>query len=268
MTDLQKLIKYVAIGLAIFLIVSIFMGIFKVFTLVDILSSGFKEGTSSMQLYSISESISELEINVGAAELTISTGESFSLSSNLQDLEVEQANGCLVIKETRQFGKNYNGAKIALTIPSGHIFERASVFSGAGKLEISELSTQNLALNLGAGQTIIHNLYASQNAMISAGAGELIISGGELRDLDLDLGVGKVTLKSRLSGESEINQGVGQVELELIGSAKDYTISIEKGVGSATVGGQSMKNNAICGSGESEVEISGGVGSISVLFTE
>lgn len=268
MTNLQKLIKYIAIGLAIFLIVSIFMGIFKVFTLVDILSSGFKEGTSSMQLYAISDNITELEINIGAAELTVSSGESFSLSSNLQDLKVEQTAGCLAIKETRQFGKNYNGAKIHLTVPSGHTFEKVSVSSGAGKLEIHALSTQSLALNLGAGQTVIHRLDAGQNALISAGAGEVTVSDGALRNLDLDLGIGKVTLKSRLSGECEINQGVGQVELALIGSAEDYRIHVEKGVGDATVDGQAIKNDAVCGTGETEVEISGSIGSINVRFTQ
>lgn len=268
MTDLQKIIKYAAIGLAVILIVSIFFGIFKAVTLLGIISSGFEEGTASMQEYPVTETVTELEINIGAAELTVNLGDSFALSSNFRDLKVEQANGCLTIKETRQFGKNYNGAKLQLTVPAGHIFEKVSISSGAGKVEIQALSTQNLALNLGAGQTVIHQLNASRNALISTGAGELILSGGELHNLDLDLGVGKVTLKSRLTGESEIDQGLGQVELTLVGSQEDYRIHIEKGVGDARVGGQTVKNDTVCGTGNAEVEISGGIGSISVFFTE
>lgn len=267
MTDLQKIIKYLAIGLAVFLIVCIVIGILSVFSMLNALSGNSGNITSAMQDYPVSGSISELEINIGAAELIITNGEQFSLSANLEDLKVEQRNGCLSIHETIQFGNNYNGAVIRLSIPEDHVFERMSIFSGAGKLQVSTLSCQSLALNLGAGQAVFGKLTAEKNAMISTGAGELSIEDGALSNLDLDMGVGKVILKSRLSGESELDQGVGEADLILIGAAEDYKIHVNKGVGSAVIDGKQVSDDTTCGSGPAEVEIDGGIGRIQVSFS-
>lgn len=267
MTDLQRIIKYLAIGLAVFLIVSIFMGILSVFSTLDIFSRNFGDNKNAMQDYPVSGSVSELEINIGAAELIITNGEQFSLSANLKDLTVDLSNGCLSIKETVQFGKNYNGSVIRLTVPEDHVFEKLSISSGAGKLQVSTLSCQSLALNLGAGQAVFGKLTAEKNAMISTGAGELKIEDGALSNLDLDMGVGKVTLKSRLSGESELDQGIGEAELILIGTKEDYQIHVNKGIGSAVIDGKQVSDNTTCGSGQSEVEIDGGIGSIRVSFS-
>lgn len=268
MTDFQKLIKYLAIALAAFLIVSIFAGIFSAFSLIGAISDGWKRPLNSMQDHSLSGPVTELEINIGAAELIIANSESFSLSANLQDLEVEQREGVLTVRETVQFGKNYNGAVVRLTVPEGHVFERVHISSGAGKLQVSSLSADSLALNLGAGQAQFRELTARKNAMISTGAGELTVSGGALADLDLDMGVGKVSLKSRLSGEADIDQGIGEAELILIGAAEDYSVRVEKGLGSAKVDGQSVDNDTTCGNGPAKVEIDGGIGSIHVRFSE
>ena len=268
MTDLQKLIKYIAIGLAVCLIVSIFAGIFGLFTLLDAFVTDDRDVMNSMEDYPISGTVTELEINIGAAELIITTAEQFSLSANLQDLKVEQVGSCLSVKETLQFGKNYNGAQVRITVPKDHVFEYLSISSGAGKLEASDLSTQSLSLNLGAGQAQIGTLTAYKNAMISTGAGALTVSGGALEDLDLDMGVGKVVLKSCLSGECEINQGVGEAVLELEGSLADYTVHVDKGIGSAEVDGRNVSDDTTCGNGPARVEIDGGVGSIRVSFSE
>lgn len=268
MTDFQKIIKYLAIGLAVFLIVSIFMGIFGVVSLVDSLITDLSDGMNTMRDYPISGTVTELEINVGAAELIIANGTKFSLSANLKDLKVEQVGSSLSVKETLQFGKNYNGAVIRLTVPEDHVFDKLSIFSGAGKLQVSTISAQTLALNLGAGQAVFENLTAQRDAAISTGAGQLTVKGGSLADLDLDMGVGKVELKSRLTGENEIDQGVGEAELALIGTAEDYTIHVEKDIGNATVEGQRIANDTACGSGRNRVEIDGSIGSIRVSFTE
>lgn len=267
MTDLQKIVKYLAIVLAVFLIVGIFMGILSVFSTLDIFSRSFSDHKNAMQDYPVSGSVSELEINIGAAELIIANGEQFSLSANLKDLKVDLSNGCLSIHESVQFGKNYNGSVIRLTVPKDHVFEKLSIFSGAGKLQVSTLSAQSLALNLGAGQAVFDSLTAEKNALISTGAGELKIEGGALSNLDLDMGVGKVFLKSRLSGESELNQGIGEAELILTGAKEDYQIHIDKGIGSAVIDGKQVSDDTTCGSGPSEVEIDGGVGSIRVSFS-
>lgn len=266
MTDLQKLIKYFAIGMAVCLIVSICVGIFSVGSLINAFVTDAGDSMNSMEDYPVSGTVTELEINIGAAELIIVNGERFSLSANLSDLKVEQVESCLSVKQTLQFNKNYNGAQVRLTVPEGHVFQKLSISSGAGRLQAGSLSAQTLSLNLGAGQAEIRQLTAEKSALIHTGAGELTVSGGTLTDLDLEMGVGKVTLKSRLQGRCEVDQGVGEAVLELAGSLADYTVRVEKGLGSAEVDGHRVSDDTTCGSGQTEVNIDGGVGSIRVSF--
>ena len=78
MTTFQKVIKYLAVAFAIFLIVAIIGGILGAIGLFG----GFFTGdavTEDMQTYSISTEIRELDIEINAADLYIKEGESFSV---------------------------------------------------------------------------------------------------------------------------------------------------------------------------------------------
>ena len=89
-----------------------------------------------------------------------------------------------------------------------------------GSGHLAEYSQQRL----GAGKADIKSLTANSRAEIDGGAGELNIDGGRLSNLNLDMGVGKLTLKSRIEGESDIDYGIGQTDLCLLGSKADYKI--------------------------------------------
>ena len=102
------------------------------------------------------------------------------------------------------------------------MFDKAMIDTGAGKVEIETLACDVLELSLGAGKADIKNLTANSNANIDGGAGELNIDGGKLCNLDLDMGVGKLTLKSRIEGKSDLDYGVGETDLILLGSKDDY----------------------------------------------
>ena len=82
------------------------------------------------------------------------------------------------------------------------------------------------------------------------------------------MGVGKVTLCSRLSGEHEITQGIGEAELILFGVKEDYRVHIDKGVGNAFVDGTPAASDTKYGNGPAEVEIDGGIGTIRVSFSK
>lgn len=85
-------------------------------------------------------------------------------------------------------------------------------------------------------------------------------------NLDLDLGVGKITLTSKLTGINEINSGVGETNINLLGIKEDYQIKVDKGIGSIDIDGENILNNTYYGNGTSRVDIDGGIGSINVRF--
>lgn len=266
MTTWQKVVKYVATAFAIFLIVTILGGILKLLGLVSFVSEvdGITENVTD---YTVSADVEELEIEISAAEFTISTGEVFSVESNLKNLTVKEDGSRLVIKERKHATINYNGkAVLNIVVPEDIVFEEVYIATGAGKVSIDTISSDKLSMELGAGLVEIGELNAYKESSIEGGAGSVNIESGILNDLDMEMGVGEVVLKSELTGECEINQGIGAAKLTLLGNKYDYCIEVEKGIGSISVDGLSMSNNEVFGTGSNEIEIHGGIGEIEISF--
>lgn len=270
MNSVQKGIKYLALAFAIFLSVSIIGGIITGLTGVAyILSGRDSEAVGEMQVYPIEGETSSLSVELSGAQLKIQTADKFSVESNHNYISVKAENGKLRIYETKKLFSVYpKGATVILNIPENFVFDEATVDTGAGRVEIHALSADILKLSLGAGKTEINNLTANSRADIDGGAGELTIDGGKLCNLNLEMGVGKLTLKSRIEGTSELDYGVGQTNLTLLGSREDYKIEIDKGTGEARLAGESMKDDSVYGWGENRIEIDGGIGAIRIAFAE
>ncbi len=100
MTAAQKAIKYLAAAFAVFLIVGIFVGIFSA---VGYLLGVFEEDgvTEDITVYTVSSDVTALEIEISAANLSIITGDRFSVESNLKYLTVEEKNGTLILKDRK-----------------------------------------------------------------------------------------------------------------------------------------------------------------------
>lgn len=266
MTKVQMVIKYLAIAFAVVLCVSIIGGIVTAIASVTSLL-GIKGAVGDTQTYGISGEISELRIDIGAAELVIATDDDFRVESNLKHLTVKQNDGVLKIENKKGFWNSYNAAaKLTLYIPEGTEFRKATVKSGAGSVTVDSLTADELKLDLGAGEVNINELSAKRRADIDSGAGKVTINGGSLADLDFDMGVGEVNLTSRLTGKCDFDMGVGSSKLVLIGSSDDYRVDIDKGIGDVTVNDVKVADGAVFGGGDNRVEIDGGVGAITIKF--
>ena len=79
------------------------------------------------------------------------------------------------------------------------------------------------------------------------------------------MGVGELNLTSAIVGYGELDLGVGEANVTLIGSRDGYTVDLNKGIGDIRLDGDSVSGGRI-GSGENRVEINGGVGSINLFF--
>ena len=201
----------------------------------------------------------------GQTSVPGSVGSSFD-SVVVSETSVEVSSGTLIVKEKKHFAKNYKDPILTVTVPSGTVFERADIVTGAGRLTADKLSARYLELALGAGETIISEMYVSMSADISGGAGKLTVKGGELCDLDLEMGLGELNLKSKLLGDSDIQLGVGEANIRLLGSEDDYRLDIDKGIGSIMLDGKTYNGNFSVGSGKNTVDIDGGVGSINIAY--
>ena len=270
MTTFQKIIKYLALAFAIFLIVSIIGGILTGLAGISFLTSRKdSEIVGEMQNYPIEGEFDSLSVDLSFAKLVIKTADKFDIESNHKYISVKSDNGKLRISETKRlFSANPKGVTVILSLPEDLVFDEAVVDTGAGKVEIEALSADILKLSLGAGEAEIGMLTANTRAKIDGGAGELKINGGRLCNLELDMGVGELTLKSRIEGNSELDYGVGETNLTLLGKREDYRIEIDKGIGEAKLAGEKMYDDSVYGSGENKIDIDGGIGEINIEFSE
>lgn len=263
MTDTQKIIKYAAIALAVLIILGIIGGIVGALGLASAFGGS---GVGESRAYEVEGEIRSLEVDIGAAEFRIEKGEAFSVESNLKNLTFRQTGNRLILREKSFGNKNYNGAFLTICIPEGTVFSEINITTGAGKFTAESLSAEKVDLELGAGEVNIGELNATREADIEGGAGQITIGGGRLSDLQIDMGIGELRLTSEIVGEGEFNLGVGEVRITLIGSRDDYTVELNKGIGSIDFDGESISSGRTMGNGRNDVEINGGIGSITVVF--
>lgn len=268
MTSWQKTIKYLAMAFALLLIVSILSGIFGTLGLVSNVFDD-ENAVGEMQTYTVSGDIQELKLDINAAKLRISESDTFRVESNNKYLKVTEENGCLVITDTNRNYSNANGKiQVNLYLPTDFTFQKANITTGAGQVNVDRLAAEDLYLELGAGQVQIETLEATRSSKINGGAGQVIVNDGTLHNLNLDMGVGELRIQSALTGDCDLDMGVGATYLNLVGSIDDYRIELDKGVGAATLEGESLSDGAVRGSGTNKIDIDGGVGEIRISFAE
>lgn len=272
MSIAQKIIKYLALAFAIFLIVTIVSVILTgIYTMSNILGLK-KESTenisevSTLELEEIND-YSYLDINIKYSNLKIKIGEKFEVQTNNNNIEVNQKNNKLKIIEEQDslFWKNSNKEELIVYIPENIEFEKVNIETGAGIVNIEEIKAEKLKLNLGAGETIIKNII-SDNVDIDGGAGKFTIENGTINNLDFDLGIGETTINAKITGNNKIDTGIGRLKLNIDGNVDDYKLKVEKGIGDIKLNGKQVSNNTIIGNGENFIDIDGGIGEILINF--
>lgn len=275
MTTLQKVIKYLALAFAIFLTVTIIGSILSAVCLLGNLFSDdadWGDVIGETKTHTFTSKISDLNIQLNAADFYIKEGNSFSVESNLKNLEIHEKNGRLTLKDLTKIKLNgsntYENAVLTIYVPVGTVFDNVNIKTGAGRFTVDSLSAATIGFELGAGDVTISKLIAEKSADIEGGAGRITISNGAIKDLALKMGMGQLNLTAALTGDSELELGVGESNITLLGSKDDYELDIEKGIGNITVDGKNVTDYGSSGNGANEVEIHGGIGAINVEFKE
>ena len=267
MKSYQRIIKYGAIAFAVLLIVSIFGGIISAFSSISIFTGSSKDAPGNMREYDVRQDMENLEIELTGSKLEIRTGEKFALSANHKYLSVKDTGGVLVLKETKKvWGLSSKTPTIILTLPEDMVFGKIDIQSGAGTIKAEALTTEDLRIELGAGEMEIESLTASNSSKLECGAGEMNIDSGELANLTLNLGAGDIELRSRLTGNSNLDYGVGELDLTLCGREEDYSITVDRGIGEARINGEKVTEDEIYGHGPNSIAVDGGVGELKVEY--
>lgn len=273
MSEGQKVIKYIAIAFAIFLIVNIIGGIITAFACIAGVNGIVSISSNTENMVDFSESytqVEQIQIECKLSNLSIKQGTEFKIeATTIEDkFECENKDGILKIreKEFRLFRNNVSDSNITVYIPENNKLTNVKIETGAGKVTIEKLFTDKLELDLGAGSVKISDINVEKEAKINGGVGKVKIENSVLNNLELDCGVGEFEMTAKLIGNTDIDCGVGRLEVNLIGNEDDYKISAKKGLGSFTINSKEIQNDTKYGNGENYIKIDAGVGSTIIKY--
>ena len=275
MTTAQKIIKYFAIAFAVFLIVTIISAILsggyallRAFGLIhvdkNIVTEELKVISSEVK------EISTLKIDLSCTNLDVKIGDNFKVETNNSKITFTNDNGSVKIKEeNRNWLNNNKESNLIIYIPRDMIaIDETKIETGAGKIKIEKLNTQSLYLELGAGDVYIENLTVTKEAKIDGGLGRTELKSCEINNLKANLGMGEFAFNGKLTGKSEIDSGVGAIDIDLMDNKENYKINVSKGLGNVTLDGQKLEMDRVYGTGENYLDVDGGIGEIKIEFKE
>ena len=274
MTTLQKIIKYFATIFAVFLIITIISAILSggqvLLSAFGLINENSNIVMEDLKVISSEEKeVSTLKIDLTSTNLEIKTGEIFKVETNNSKITFINDNGSVKIKEKNRNWLNNNNkeSKLIIYIPENMILlDETKIETSAGKIKIEKLNTQGLYLNLGAGDVYIENVIVTSETKIDSGVGKIELKYCEMNNLKANLGMGEFVFSGKLTGKSEMNSGVGAINVDLMDNKKNYTVDVSKGIGNVTLDGQKLEMDILYGTGENYLYIDGGIGEIKIRF--
>ncbi|MFR2534179.1 MAG: DUF4097 family beta strand repeat-containing protein [Clostridia bacterium] len=281
MSEGQRIIKYIAIAFGTFLSVGIIsftiscllfgFGIFG-----SLLGLNVQEESSiSQEEVTFSETyemVDNLKLDCKLSQVIFVPGDTLQVETkNIKQKFSSRISGnTLVIEESQSFAfwDKRENAQIKITIPRDSKFKEVKISAGAGKVEIEGLTTETLKLGIGAGNTKINDITVEKQADIDGGVGKVAISNASFKNLNLDVGVGDFKLSGKLIGDTDIDCGVGRLELVIQDRQENYTIKAKKGIGEFKIQNQSVEKDITMGNGVYRLEMDAGIGKTQVSFEE
>ena len=228
MNTAQKIIKYFAVGFAAFLSFTIISAI--AFGALGILgATKLIKNNSNVEIRCEADESPCLQISLGASELIIKKGETFSAESTFDHVEIKQDGDKMVITEKNSSIFDNHNRTTTVYVPEDMVFEKAGISGGAGRIYIESLKAKELEVALGVGETAIDNLEVDS---------------------------------------AKIDAGIGRVSVKLASDESKYAIKADKGIGEIKFNGSEIGSDTWIGSGDSKITINGGIGSIIINTAE
>lgn len=275
MTTTQKIIKYLAIAFALFLVISIFSIIFGLSReIISSINSDKKDSELLEEYTTISNNVNNIEsfkIDISNDDIEIKKGEKFEVKTNDPDVKFYHENSIVKIKSDKTFSwhlSNSSRGTIIIYLPNEFNISELDLNLGAGKIDIDKLFVETLLMDLGAGTMTAKEINVYEKATINGGAGNININSGTINNLNLKLGAGNASIQSDLTGSNTLTTGVGKLNLGLSRSKDNYRFDINKGLGNIILNDFDVSEDTLIGDGETKIKINGAVGNIIINTSE
>ena len=249
MTSFQKTIKYIAIGLGVFLAISIILALASIGEVIISFATGDKYTTDNRDLINFEEKYSDIkniEIKDIIGELHIKVGSDFKVEGHnvTEGFKAKVSkNGSLEIRENGSgrifnwFSNRSSTSKIVLYLPENFKAGKVLIKGGVGKITIDYLYAEELEIAVGVGNVYGNKIYAEE-VDIDGGVGDITLRDVILYDMDVDTAAGDLYIEGDIFGDNKINIGVGKVRIDLNGDQMNYKLDIDSGLGKVKVNGK------------------------------
>lgn len=275
MTTTQKIIKYLAIAFALFLVISIFSIIFGLSReIISSINSDKKDSKLLEEYTTISNNVNNIEsfkIDISNDDIEIKEGEKFEVKTNDPDVKFYHENSKVKIKTDKTFSwhlSNSSRGTIIIYLPNEFNITELDLNLGAGKIDIDKIFVETLLMDLGAGTMTAKEINVYEKATINGGAGNINIYSGTINNLNLKLDAGNASIQSDLTGSNTLTTGVGKLNLGLSRSKDNYKFDISKGLGNIILNDFEVSEDILIGDGEAKIKISGAIGNIIINTAE
>ena len=207
----------------------------------------------------------------------------FEVSDSADEISIKMEDGYQDYLSTKQ-----KDSDLKVSYHSGHQhFEKGPTFTvvlprqcenltldivvGVGdiSMESEAFTARKVNVSVGVGELSVNQISASEKAVFEVGTGDVSILNGQFQKVSIEAGVGDAVFSGSVSNKLEVEAGTGDVNVSLTGTEKSYAFDLSAGLGEIRLNGQSKgafdAEYETGSNGGAEVELTAGVGDISVL---
>ena len=207
----------------------------------------------------------------------------FEVSDSADEISIKMEDGYQDYLSTKQ-----KDSALKVSYHSGHHhFEKGPTFTvvlprqcenltldivvGAGdiSMESEAFTARKVNVSVGVGELSVNQISASEKAVFEVGTGDVSILNGQFPKVSIEAGVGDAVFSGSVSNKLEVEAGTGDVNVSLTGTEKSYAFDLSAGLGEIRLNGRSKgafdAEYETGSNGGAEVELTAGVGDISVL---
>lgn len=225
--------------------------------------------------YEVGSDVKSLDIELGGYvfKTAVSEDDSFYVSTDhVNKMQCYVKNGTLYLKAwNSRWGIGSTTRKITLYIPEGQSFEKVEVELGAGEITLDDVTADEISLEVGAGKITAKNIRAGE-LEISVGAGKVDLVRMDVDVLDAEIGMGELVGSGTIRRSAELECAMGNMELRLSGSQKDFNYHLEVAAGNIDVGRNSYgglgNEQKIQNGADKNMDIDCAMGNVTIRFED
>ena len=228
--------------------------------------NNYKKSSPKEQEISLDASIiRRLDLSLEDSDFMIKTGDELKLNIKGINTTYNQEEMTLTVEEKDE--KNTENteneeteeqveSQVILYVPEDFRFDEVRIDIENGDVSIDNLETMMLEYRNKEGKTEINKINSDGMCEIESRYGDINIQSGTIYDLHLRLGTSKANINVDLQGNSYIEPGMEELNLNLSGKKDDYKIEVDE-VMHMTINGEEIEGNQIYGTGKNEIVIMG-----------